>query len=279
MQLNRKTYLSQVLIIILLLSCDGEESREITPNPSPPYHWYPFENYPLTPADREANRMVSSWNTRKADHTQYNNRWFDAAQGDLACVSKVTSFTANLTGTVSGRLSFNLDKRRRGNATPGMIGGDRNLGPVGGAGWTRNQHYKFEVVIVYSNLVEGFYGQIISAPMDYEEGDMEIEFKNDFPENDHAKLNWDLAAGETKEQFATFEIQGNTVRWIDGPQYAGSNMDDQAQYVVVYAGACGLVTHVEIIEIIYARNGPPTASKLTKNQFDTKVKSWSFKAP
>lgn len=283
MKLKFNFYSGVVLISMLsLFSCDGnnDNNREITPNPSPPYHWYPFENYPLTPADREAGRTVSRWNARKADHNQYGGRWFDSAQGDPACPTNVTSLTTNLTGNVTCNLSFNMEKRKRNYNTPGMIGGDKTLGPVGTGGFVRNQHYKFEVVIVYNNLTEGFYGQMISAPMDYSTGNMDIQFENDFPANDHNKLNWNLAQGETKAQFPVIEITGNTIHWIDGPQFAtGFESDDQVRYVIIYAGACGVVTHMEILEIMYPRGGPPTAVKMSKNQFQAKAKSWSFKAP
>ncbi len=57
-----------ILLIFGFLSlyCFGMNNTEpivfsIIANPTPPYNWYPFGNYPLTKIDKKAGNTISTW--------------------------------------------------------------------------------------------------------------------------------------------------------------------------------------------------------------------------
>lgn len=270
------------LLVYLIESCMGPSLRvgPFTPNPGPAVPWYPFDEYPLTEEDKENGLTTSPFADRRLSTADHFSKWFDSSldASTVTCSSKVISLNVNLTGNISGNLSFNLNKRRGGTFPNGMNNGNTQLGGVEDNGiLLRSQHYKFEVVVEFDNLEEGFYGQMISDHYGWTWGGPNVEFHDDHPANDHAELNLaNLGPDEKIEDFPVFEVQGNTIRWIDGPNYNGFSWVEQHQYVLVYAGSCGVVTHLEIIEITYPSSGIPSATILSKEDFEARVDEWRF---
>ncbi len=284
-----------IFLSLALVSCKHDvQPKPTTPltlsNPKPPYQWYPFEDYPLTALDKQSGRTESVWNTWQLDSREFNNQFFDKEfwQIDHACLSRVKSLTVNLTGAISGNLSFNQGKRMDGTSgIPELNGGNTTLGGIyKSAGLYETAFYKYEVVVEFDSLVEAFYGQMISGAFGASSTKPTIEFHDDSPANDWDGLDWgglDTAAGETKSDFPVFEVEGNTVRWLDSPQANNFTIPGQ-NYVIVYAGVCGAVTHMDIIEINYVEDDPndsaangPHARIISKDQFRDAVDSWSFK--
>ena len=292
---NLLVFFVGILLPLLLVSCmqDTKPSPEVAEsiylaNPEPPYKWYPFDDYPLTEIDKEAGRTTSFWNTWKLNHKEFENQFFDREfwQIDHACLSRVKSLTVNLTGNISGKLSFNQKKRMKRVTIPELNDGNTKLGGVyKSSGFLETAFYKYEVVVEFDSLVEAFYGQMISGAFGSSTTKPIIEFHDDSPANDWANLKWDLdtAAGEKKDDFPVLEVQGNTVRWIDAPQATNFSIPGQ-NYVIVYAGVCGAITHMEIIEINYVEDDPkdpnengPHARIISKEEFRDAVDSWSFR--
>ncbi len=189
------------------------------------------------------------------------------------------SLSVNLTGKVTGGLSFNQEKRMsKTKKIKELAGGNTTLGPVHRrSGILKNQFYKYEVVIVFDGLEEAFYGQMITKPVINKPKDLKVVFEDDYPANDWDGLDWGgLKGKEKKGDFPVFEVKGNTVRWIDAPQRKDFSLSKK-RFVFIYAGACGRATYLKIIEIIYPNKAAPTAKLISKDQFKKAVSSWSYK--
>jgi hypothetical protein len=107
-----------------------------------------------------------------------------------------------------------------------------------------------------------------------------VQFTDDSPANDHGELTWNLESGEKKEDFPVFEVDGNTIRWIDSPQWTNSVLIGEGRkFVLIYAGTCGYVTHAAILEITFSEAAAPTARVLTEAQFKAAVAGFSFAGP
>jgi hypothetical protein len=271
-----KRTLKVLLLISLFLFFIGcPEDKKTLKNPEPPFKWNPFDDYPLTNIDKENNRTESFWNTNKLDPELYRDKFFNKLSGDAACLSIVRSLTVNLTGQISGNLRFNQGKRMLV-GSPELNNDNKDLGGVYISAYgIQSEFYKYEVVIDFDGLEEGFYGQMISGCVSGT--NPQVEFSDDSPENDWDGLNWNLGPGEKKEDYPVFEVDGDIVRWIDAPQ-ARSPFIPCKNYVIVYAGACGTVTHMQIIEITYPSGSKPTARTLSKDEFRNAVSGWTYKS-
>jgi hypothetical protein len=269
-----------VCITVVVGGCQDGTNYAAIPNPTPPYSWYPFWDHPLTSIDREAQRATSAWNSRKLQ-VEAKANGFVTGTADLACLSKVQSLTVSLTGPIVGGLKFNQAKRMGARAqAPALNGNNTTLGGFWVPGdQVAIHHFKFQVIVTYDDLTEAFYGQMFSGPLLTAFGKRNYEFHDDSPENDWSGLNWTLGPGEKKEDFPILEVEGTTVRWIDAPEAHDGGLQNSVPgigYAIVYAGACGIVTHQEIVEISYPAGAPPTARMLTPAQFTAAVAGWTY---
>jgi len=259
-------------------------------NPEPPYKWYPFEPYRVMSLDD--SRKASIFATRQLDAARYQNRFFryHLPQGDLLCLSRVIDFKVNISGPIEGGLEFNQGKRMKGVKVAALNGNKMLGGTRKSKMFIESQFFKYEVVVKFDNPREGgFYGQMISVdPVKPGTVNPQIIFKDDSPANDWNGCNWDLGPGEKKEDYPIFEVETGTgvgapttIRWIDSPQAKNIPNTFGTKYVWVYAGACGLVTHAQILQITYTPGIAPIATKITEAQFQAAVGSgsWSFAPP
>jgi hypothetical protein len=253
-----------------------------TQNAQPPYAWSPFSPWPAP--DSSDPTKISPWEQERLVAEAWSNR--DLTSKPIAgCPSMVVDppgIVIRTTGTLVGGLSYNVSKRRQRIMLPALNGGNTQLGDARNADNTAS-YFKFQVEIQFNNLTEAFYGQMVMPDFLPLTGTgSRISFKDDTPANTFPGL--DPPPGVNPATSApVFEVAGTTVRWIDAPQatsFLGSFTGwNQRKFILVYAGACGRVSHVMYLELSYAATGPTTARVLTHAQFAQAVAGWSFTPP
>jgi hypothetical protein len=207
------------------------------------------------------------------DPAEYKNKIPTVHEPAAGCGTKVTAFNVYLSGPVHGSLKYDL--LPRDNINFDCANNDKTLGSCRGKGIS-TVIYKFEVEITFTGpLKDGFYGQLITRPSAAAANDNDVEFKDDTAKNDWVDKNWYLQPGQKKEEFPSVELDGQTVRWIDAPQALALNA--VKLFVIVYAGACGKLTNLEIFKITYPRAGKATMEKITEADLKKEVGSFIFK--
>jgi hypothetical protein len=232
---------------------------DLSPTPGPPIGLYPFKEGAGYKPDDYVNKLPKS----------------EAAE---SCKNKVTSLEIHDKRKVVGNLKFNLRPRGDGNAAE-MNGGNTDLGPVFEEMTLTNWYfYKYEVEISFTaGLEDTFYGQMITDPFTIGTKP-DVQFHDDTPANDWINKEWQLKPSEKKTDFPVIEIQGNTVRWIDSPGGTTFKVANTTQIIIVYAGACGKLTHLKIIKIEYPKGKKPKFSFVDPPEnLKDEVKSFKFK--
>ncbi len=276
------------LMVTVCMTCDpGTETvddetqvsteYDLAPTPEFPYRWHPFDDWP-------GDQGYPAY--EKEDNLDL------VAPLPEECPTHVHMFNLYTRGQIRGSLSFNQYKRGGSRIHPSMNRGNTTLGgfidallrpPYIPLIWLG---YKYQVEIRFLGPLEyGFFGQMISSAQWFEFTDP--EFKADSPENDSIGKVWHLAPGDRKSDFPVIEIVKLTdtdhiVRYIDAPGGFYYRVGDRTTYVLIYAGACGVVTHVKYLKIYYpdiwaiSDSIRPVATELTPNEFKDAVGGWKF---
>lgn len=218
--------------------------EDLAPTPESPRRWYPFRDWP-----------------GEEDYSAYENKDDLDLVGLLPrdCPTRVHSFDLYLTGQVRGNLSFNQFKRGGPSYARPMNGGNTTLGGFESflidrvVAW---KSYKYQVEIRFLGPFQhAFFGQMMSDPQSFSFSDP--EFHDDSPANDWVGKRWNLAPGEKKSDFPVIEIvvltnTDHIVRYIDAPggsHVMGYGVSDKYMYAIIYAGACGVVTHTKYLQL------------------------------
>ncbi len=249
--------------------------ENLAPTPELPRRWYPF----------------GEW-LGDEDYSAYENEDDLDLVGPLpaGCPTQVHSFNLFLSGQVRGSLSFNQHKRGGPRWANSMNGGNTTLGGFQNYQTRFNSWlgYKYQVEIRFLGpLQHAFYGQMIADPQAFSFSDP--EFHDDPPANDWPTKRWNLGPGESKSSFPVIELVTLTntdhiVRYIDSPgggEVMGIGRSDKYVYVIIYAGACGVVTHIKYLQLYYPdqfrwTDGTPRATEMTLQEFRDAVGDWSF---
>jgi len=274
---------------VFIFQCgDGEvaekapaETRHVStrqnqvPTPDPPRRWYPFRTWPGS-----------------ENYSAYQNRVNLDLSGTqpAACPTRVHAFNLYLCGQLRGNLSFNQHKRGGPSYAHSMNGGNTKLGGFQNYQTRLNSWlaYKYQVEIrILGPMQHAFYGQMIADPQAFSFTDP--VFHDDSPANDWPGKRWNLAAGERKSSFPVIELvtltnSDHILRYIDAPgggEVMGIGISDKYSYVIIYAGACGVLTHVKYLQLYYPdqfrwTDGTPRATEMSFAQFRNAVGDWSF---
>jgi hypothetical protein len=190
------------------------------------------------------------------------------------CGTKVTAFNVYTDGQVRGALKYN-GRPRAGVEVACLNNNDTTLGPCR-APTGITSFFKFEAEVTFEgDLKNGFYGQLVTRPSPNAENTNDVTFGDDTPKNDWIGKNWFLKPTEKKENFPTVEVDGQTVRWIDSPQ--GNAHGPIKLFVIVYAGACGKLTNLQIFKLAYQPTGKGKMTEITEADLKKEVKSFKFK--
>ncbi|MGE0653360.1 MAG: hypothetical protein AB7P12_16690, partial [Alphaproteobacteria bacterium] len=248
---------------------------DLAPTPDLPRRWYPFDPWPGS----ETYQPYAV-----ADDLDLTTPL------PAGCPTHVHAFDLYLAGQVRGSLSFNQYKRggppyaKPMNDGNTMLGGFESI-PNRIMSW---KAYKYQVEIRFLGPFQhAFFGQMIASPQSFSFSDP--TFDDDSPANDWPGKVWNLAPGDKKSDFPVIEIVTLTqtdhiVRYIDAPggsEVMGVGLSDKYQYVLIYAGACGVITHVKYLQLYFPdqfrwTDGTPRATEMNLAQFRNAVGSWSF---
>jgi hypothetical protein len=250
------------LVVLAGHAAETTTADNLAPTPQPPYAWPVFKE-----GFRHGDNSFPAYSA-----AQYAGTSIGSAPA-AGCPTSVVSLRVLTTGKVDGNLSYHTAPRRSG-TMPETNDGNTDLGGVYKKyGPVENWAFKFEVVIEFQGpLGNAFYGQLMSnslapnapAPV----------FGDDTPQNDWIGKSWDVPAGKSKSDFPVVEVSGNTVRWIDAPQ--GTSRGNTKSYAILYAGACGKVTHTAILRLDFPSGGAPTARILSDAQFAAEAGSFTY---
>jgi len=250
--------------LILMSTCYGDgpvksttTEKDLARTPEPPYGRSPFtkgSDGALNPADYK-NKIPT----------------LAAAPG---CGTKVTAFNVYMNGNVRGGLKYNA-LPRTGVKAACLNNNDTTLGSCRPPG-SLSVYFKFEAEVTFMGaLKDGFYGQLITRPSADASNNNDVEFEDDTPKNDWVGKEWFLQPPQKREDFPTVEVDGQTVRWIDSPEAKPINA--VKTFAIIFAGACGKLTNLEVFKLVYPPGGKATMTKITEADLKKEVKNFTFK--
>lgn len=242
-------------------------SEDVAKTPTPPYGWNLFGPPP------------DGLTAKPLDTTAFADK--DLAQAAAAgCGTKVVPPIGYRTqGAISGKLVFHAFKRGDYSYpevnSPSVPNSNTTLGSCDYGHYC----FKYEITVTFAGpMKDAFYGQLISASPTSTNKD-DVVFKDDTPANDWPGKKWNLKAGETKGMFPVVEVAGQTVRWIDAPGGTELAMRGKNNFIIVYAGACGVVTDTKFFKIRYFESEHAKMTELTLAQLKAEVNSFKYEKP
>jgi hypothetical protein len=231
------------------------------------------ENLFKTPAPPSGRSPFAKGSEGALNPADYKNKIPPVSAPPSGCGTKVKSLNVYMDGQVHGGLKYNL--LQRDNIDFPCANNDQTLGSCRKAG-ASTVLFKFEGEVTFEGpLKDGFYGQLITHPSPADKNDSDVEFEDDTPKNDWIDKDWYLLPGEKKDDYPSVEVSGETVHWIDSPQ--ALPLKSVKRFVIVFAGACGTLTNLEIFKIVYPPAGKASMKKITEADLKTEVKNFTFK--
>ena len=253
--------ITSLALIFFMLGCDG--ARKVTTTaehkvPTGP----PAPVYPLTQATKPADNALPT------------------SAPVATCGTQVAPpLQVFIAGPVRGGLKYNTLPRGKG-GYPETNNDNTTLG-----GFLKNNivnwyQFKYQVEVTFVGpMKDAVYGQMISDPTDRASTTANIEFKDDSPENDAVGNEWTLEPGQQNSRFPVVEVAGQTVRWIDAPGGYGTRWSNTKSFIIDYAGACGVITHLQVYKYDVVGGAVPTMTALTLAQLKAEVGNFSFRVP